>query len=313
MDIPKTVAWMESFRAWTTELGEITDNIASHPVQDLVGQRKHYIINELPMVCEKDFAVYEDKYRNEHCAICLEPVSEIHAKAIEDSEPKDSPQKNGLVLLSDTCSHFFCRKELLTWLEQKNDCPLCRASVYVDEERVRRACYVIIKFQVTCMDVHRMVNDLKCDLQRLLSRGAESALVHPTQIENSAQVDLNVDVQPEAPSASQQTEVDHGNPKTDVPVDSGAEEGSKARSESIDAELQETHNVALARLQLMNVMEDFFDEIQGKMENIFKRVSETTIFSTISVSTPVSSLVQPTLTNGGIDAGGGTGAVEGEA
>jgi len=275
------------------------------------------------MMEEEDYVGYEDDYRNERCAICLEPILEICAKAKEDCEPENSPQNSGLVPLFDTCSHFFCRKELLTWLEQRNECPLCRGPVYVDEERFRQAYSAIMKFRATSMEVCRMLVELKDCVRRFRSQRVESALLEPLQSENRTQVHLNVDIQLEAPSATatQQTEDsedrDHGNSKTDMQVVSEVQEastGEKMQSESTKAELEKDLKVALARL---NVLGDFFKEISDEMENIHRRMSESEVFLSISISMPVSSLlalVQATLTRvpDAEEAGAGAGAGDGD-
>ena len=58
------------------------------------------------------------------CSICLAPIK---LSTVTSNDPRGQTQE---VLELKSCSHYFHDNCLTTWLESKNECPLCRTSIF---------------------------------------------------------------------------------------------------------------------------------------------------------------------------------------
>ncbi|KAG8907047.1 hypothetical protein FRB99_005424 [Tulasnella sp. 403] len=86
------------------------------------GEKRRKVIMSLPRIDERDILDPE-----ETCPICTETFHSI--VAVEEmaevmETPGIPPESLGVVRLG--CGHRFCRKDLLTWVDTHDTCPLCR-------------------------------------------------------------------------------------------------------------------------------------------------------------------------------------------
>lgn len=86
------------------------------------------IIERLPRLTEADLDRLGQ--RDSSCSICLNTflacIAEEETAYVMDS-PAQPVEVLGVTRLADTCSHVFCRKDLLAWIRDRNiTCPICR-------------------------------------------------------------------------------------------------------------------------------------------------------------------------------------------
>jgi len=86
------------------------------------------VIKKLPRLTEADLERLG--HRDSSCSICLNSflasLAEEEVAYVMDS-PAQPIEDLGVTRLFDTCGHIFCRRDLLTWIRDRNPaCPICR-------------------------------------------------------------------------------------------------------------------------------------------------------------------------------------------
>jgi len=123
---PDSELWRDlalSLQASAEEEGEESNTIS------LTDDQIKSIIEKLPRLTEADLERLG--HRDASCPICMNTF--LAAIAEEDmAYAMDSPaqpvEDRGVTRLAETCGHVFCRKDLLTWIRDRNSsCPVCRA------------------------------------------------------------------------------------------------------------------------------------------------------------------------------------------
>jgi len=95
----------------------------------LTDEQIESITEKLPRLTEADLERLGQ--RDASCPICMNTFLAALAEE-EIAYAMDSPaqplEERGVTRLAETCGHAFCRKDLLTWIRDRNSaCPLCRA------------------------------------------------------------------------------------------------------------------------------------------------------------------------------------------
>jgi len=105
---------------------------ASGNTISLTDEQIESITEKLPRLTEADLERLGHK--DGSCSICLNSFLACLAEE-EIAYAMDSPaqpvEDRGVTHLAETCGHVFCRKDLLSWIRDRNSaCPLCRARLF---------------------------------------------------------------------------------------------------------------------------------------------------------------------------------------
>jgi hypothetical protein len=115
------------------------DRYGNQVAQNILGRRLHneirrrpqrktilrlttYILDDIELVDYNADEISE----NHECVICLDKLKEEESK-------KDENERQIAKL---KCNHYFHRKCISNWFDQKPDCPICRGTVVTNEETV---------------------------------------------------------------------------------------------------------------------------------------------------------------------------------
>ena len=121
-----------------------TDRYGNQVAYDFYGQRIHnqvrrrtqrttvlrlttYTIDDIELVDYNADEISE----NGKCVICLDKLKEKKEK-----EEKEEEEENDEKIAKLKCNHYFHRKCISNWFDQKPDCPICRGTVVTNEETV---------------------------------------------------------------------------------------------------------------------------------------------------------------------------------
>jgi ribosomal protein L14E/L6E/L27E len=119
-------------------------NLFGHRIHNEVRRRPHrktvlrlttYTLDDIELVDDEEIS------ENRECVICLDKLKE-ESKEEEEKQEKQEKQeekekdKNKRQIAKLKCNHYFHKKCISHWFDQKPDCPICRGTVVIDEETV---------------------------------------------------------------------------------------------------------------------------------------------------------------------------------
>ena len=100
------------------------DEVRRRPQRKTVIRLTTYTLDDIELVDYNADEISE----NGECVICLDKLKEE-----KEEEENDEIQKQIAKL---KCNHYFHRKCISNWFDQKPDCPICRGTVVTNEETV---------------------------------------------------------------------------------------------------------------------------------------------------------------------------------
>ncbi len=100
----------------------IHNEIRRRPQRKTILRLTTYILDDIELVDYNADEISE----NHECVICLDKLKEEESK-------KDENERQIAKL---KCNHYFHRKCISNWFDQKPDCPICRGTVVTNEETV---------------------------------------------------------------------------------------------------------------------------------------------------------------------------------
>ena len=114
---------------------QVEQNIFGNRIHSEVRGRRHrkilrvitYTLDNIELIDNDADEISE----NSKCIICLDKLKEK-----EEEEKKSEKDENKRQIAKLKCNHYFHKKCISNWFDEKPDCPICRGTVVTNEETV---------------------------------------------------------------------------------------------------------------------------------------------------------------------------------
>ena len=106
----------------------IHNEVRRRPRRKTVLRLTTYTLDDIELVDDEEIS------ENRECVICLDKLKEESKK--EEEEEKKEKEESERQIAKLKCNHYFHKKCISNWFDQKPDCPICRGTVVIDEETV---------------------------------------------------------------------------------------------------------------------------------------------------------------------------------
>lgn len=114
---------------------QVAQNIFGNRIHSEVrGRRRRKILRVITYTLDNIELIDNDAdeiSENSKCIICLDKLKEK-----EEEEKKSEKDENKRQIAKLKCNHYFHKKCISNWFDEKPDCPICRGTVVTNEETV---------------------------------------------------------------------------------------------------------------------------------------------------------------------------------
>ena len=114
---------------------QVAQNIFGNRIHSEVrGRRRRKILRVITYTLDDIELIDNDAdeiSENSKCVICLDKLKEK-----EEEEKKSEKDENKRQIAKLKCNHYFHKKCISNWFDEKPDCPICRGTVVTNEETV---------------------------------------------------------------------------------------------------------------------------------------------------------------------------------
>ena len=114
---------------------QVAQNIFGNRIHSEVrGRRRRKILRVITYTLDDIELIDNDAdeiSENSKCIICLDKLKEK-----EEEEKKSEKDENKRQIAKLKCNHYFHKKCISNWFDEKPDCPICRGTVVTNEETV---------------------------------------------------------------------------------------------------------------------------------------------------------------------------------
>ena len=114
---------------------QVEQNIFGNRIHSEVrGRRRRKILRVITYTLDDIELIDNDAdeiSENSKCVICLDKLKEK-----EEEEKKSEKDENKRQIAKLKCNHYFHKKCISNWFDEKPDCPICRGTVVTNEETV---------------------------------------------------------------------------------------------------------------------------------------------------------------------------------
>jgi len=113
---------------------QVEQNIFGNRIHSEVqGRRRRKILRVITYTLDDIELIDNDAdeiSENSKCVICLDKLKE------KEEEKEEEETKNKRQIAKLKCNHYFHKKCISNWFDEKPDCPICRGTVVTNEETV---------------------------------------------------------------------------------------------------------------------------------------------------------------------------------